>query len=164
MAKESLIRIGRVSSVDYSAGMMAVTYPDRDGSVTAEIPAFSFTDEYKMPPIGADVLVLHLSNGQAAGIVMGRYWNKRNRPQVDGVPYALAEGVFRKELGQSHGEAFISYSGGTLTIHADRIVLDAKHGVTADGITASGDVTAAGKSLSAHTHTDSQGGGTSAPN
>lgn len=115
---EKLIRIGKVSSVNYDKGMIRVTYPDRDDSVTAEIPVFSFTDEYKMPPIGAEVLVLHLSNGSAAGVMMGRYWNEKNAPPVSGA------GVFRKELGEVTGEAYLQYKDETLTIHAPKIKLD----------------------------------------
>ena len=64
-----------------------------------------------MPGIGQEVLVLHMSNGQSAGIVMGRYWNKGNRPPVSG------ENIFRKELGKAFGEAYIQYSGGNITLH-----------------------------------------------
>jgi phage baseplate assembly protein gpV len=113
---ERLIRIGKVSSINAEKGMISVTYPDLDNATTKEFPVFSFTDEYKMPQIGQEVLVLHLSNGQSAGIVMGRYWNKANVPPV-------SEG-FRKELGSEHGEAFLQYNDGVLTIHADQIVLD----------------------------------------
>ena len=59
---EKNIRIGRVSSIDYGNGMISVTYPDLDDSVTDDLPVFSMGDEYKMPPVGAEVLVLHLSN------------------------------------------------------------------------------------------------------
>lgn len=87
---EKNIRIGRVSSIDYGSGMISVTYPDLDDSVTDDLPVFSMGDEYKMPPVGAEVLVLHLSNGCAAGVVMGRYWNEANKPSVSG------KGVFRQ--------------------------------------------------------------------
>ena len=154
----SLIRIGRVSSINYPQGMIRVTYPDRDDSVTAEIPVFSFTDEYKMPPIGAEVLVIHLSNGAAAGIVMGRYWNGANPPA------AFGPGVFHKELGQAAGEAFLSYNGKTktLTIHADKIVIDG--GVTLGGaVSGTKDIKINSISLLEHTHTGVNGE-TSPPN
>lgn len=102
---ERLIRIGRVSSVDHRRGMVSVTYTNLDDSTTGEFPVFSFADEYKMPGIGQEVLVLHLSNGQSAGIVMGRIWNGENQPPKPG------EGVFRKELGSVYGEAYIEYDG-----------------------------------------------------
>ena len=113
---EKLIRIGKVSSRNDKEGTIRVTYPDLDGSVTAEIPVFSFTDEYKMPPVGAEVLVLHLSNGTAAGVMLGRYWNKTHKPPVSS--------GFRKELGENIGDAYISFNETTLTIHAPKIKLD----------------------------------------
>lgn len=107
---ERLIRIGRVSSVDYENGMVSVTYPDLDDATTDAFPVFSFTDEYKMPGIGQDVLVLHLSNGQTAGIVMGKLWNRQNIPPNPG------ENVFRKELGRFYGEAYIEYNGSDIIL------------------------------------------------
>ena len=77
-----VIRIGKVSSVNAGSGMVRVTYPDKDDSVTAELPVFSFTDEYKMPKVGSQVLVVHLSNGTSAGVCLGHYWNKSNKPLV----------------------------------------------------------------------------------
>lgn len=108
---ERLIRLGKVSSIDYANGMISVTYPDMDDSTTSKFPVFSFTDEYKMPSIGQEVLVLHLSNGESAGVVMGRYWNKGNTPPTSGA------GVFRKELGAAFGEAYIQYAGKNMTLH-----------------------------------------------
>lgn len=106
---EMLIRIGRVSSVNDESGMVSVTYPGLDDSTTDDFPVFSFTDEYKMPGIGQEVLVLHLSNGQSAGIVMGRIWNRQNQPPKS------ENSVFRKELGSVYGEAYIEYGGGNIT-------------------------------------------------
>lgn len=134
--KEKLIRIGKVSSVDAVSGTVRVTYPDRDDSVTAELPVFSFTDEYKMPKVGSQVLVVHLSNGTSAGVCLGHYWNGSNRPP--------ASSGFRKELGDFYGEAYISFSDGKVTIHADKIVLDGT--VVADGV-----------NVGSHTHTGAHG-------
>ena len=113
------IRIGKVSSVDYGSGMIKVTYPDLDNSVTDDLPYLTFNDEYKMPKVGASVLVVHLSNGSAMGIVAGTYWNSSHRPPVSG------KGVYRKDLAQAIGEAFLQYSGSSLQIHAPAITLDA---------------------------------------
>ena len=109
------IRVGKVSSINYKDGTVRVTYEDLDDSVTAEIPIFSFTDEYKPPEIGAEVVVLHLSNGESAGVMLGKYWSEDNRPPVAG------KDVFRKELGRSAGEAYMQYKDGVLTIRAPRI-------------------------------------------
>ena len=146
---ERLIRIGRVSSVNAAKGMICVTYPDLDNSVTGEFPVFSFTDEYKMPSVGAEVLVLHLSNGQSAGIVLGRYWNGSNTPPVSS--------GFRKEMGDAFGEAYLQYGDGVLTIHADKIVLDGATEVPDDYDLKNGTI-----KLKTHKHTDSVGGDTTA--
>lgn len=147
---EKLIRIGRVSSVDAAHGIISVTYPDLDESATSSFPVFSFTDEYKMPQVGQSVLVLHLSNGQSAGIVLGRYWNETNAPPVSS--------GFRKELGDSFGEAYIDCQGGVVTIHASQIVLDGD-------VSASSDLVAGDSKISLvnHTHKDSVGGDTEKP-
>ena len=153
---EILIRIGKVSSRNEANGTIRVTYPDMDDSVTAEIPVFAFTDEYKMPPIGAEVLVLHLSNGSEAGVMMGRYWNKSHKPPVTS--------GFRKELGENQGDAFIEYNGSAVKIHAAKIILDGD--VETDGsitVPANDDVTVGEISLKDHKHTDSMNGTTAKP-
>lgn len=98
------------------------------------LPYLTFNDEYKMPKVGASVLVVHLSNGSAMGIVAGTYWNSSHRPPVSG------KGVYRKDLAQAIGEAFLQYSGGSLQIHAPAITLDASRITLA---TKSGSITAA---------------------
>ena len=64
------IRIGKVSSIDYARGMVQVVYHDKDDDVTRLLPLLSF--EYRMPPVGALVLVAHLTNGSEAGVVFWR--------------------------------------------------------------------------------------------
>lgn len=136
---EKTVRIGRVSSINYASGMVRVTYPDRDDSVTAELPVLSYTDEYKMPSVGSQVLVLHLSNGAAAGVCLGHYWNNSNTPPVSG------ENVFRKELGQTFGEAYMEYKGEKLTIYADNIEIKGSS------------VKINGLNINSHTHTGYHG-------
>ena len=112
MAKRE-IRVGKVSKINYEKGMIRVTYPDLDDSVTAELPVFSFTDEYKMPKIGQEVFVLHLSNGQAAGILMGKYWNKDNVPP----DYGQGKNTFNKEIDEEFGKVRITYKNKKLTLY-----------------------------------------------
>ena len=69
MANE-IFRVGKVSSIDYAAGLVRVVYPDKDNSVTAPLPMLC--TEYNMPKVGDPVMVLHLSNGTEAGLVLGR--------------------------------------------------------------------------------------------
>ena len=87
------IRVGRVSSIDYAKGLVSVTYPDQDGSVTKPFPMLS--EWYGMPNIGDLVMVLHLSNGAEAGLVLGRYWNDKNVPKESGA------GLFRMDLNRT---------------------------------------------------------------
>lgn len=114
---EKGIRIGKVSKINYENGMIEVTYPDLDDAVTDELPVCSFNGEYKMPDIGQEVLVLHLSNGSVAGVVMGPYWNKENRPEVSG------KGVYRKEMGPKPGQAYAQYKDGTMEIRGPSVRL-----------------------------------------
>lgn len=103
---DKLIRIGRVSKVDYEHGMISVTYPDLDDAVTVLLSTLSFNDEYKMPKIEDEVMVLHLPSGQSRGIVLGHYWNETN------VPAKTGEDIYRKEYGHTPGDAYLEYKDG----------------------------------------------------
>lgn len=154
------IRLGKVSAIDYPTGMIRVVYHEKDDSVTRLIPLIS--DEYNMPEIGDQVLVLHLSNGAEAGVVLGRPWSGKN------VPPEGAQGLYRKDLARTPGEAMIRYKDGTLTIKAAKVVVDGDLTVTGSltvngTITSQGDTTAAGVSVQSHKHTDSIGGNTTPP-
>lgn len=117
-----LIRVGYVSKINYEEGTIEVTYPDRDDAVTDPFPVLSFNDEYKMPEIGQDVLVLHLSNGSALGIVLGPYWNKDNKPAVSG------KDVYRKEMAQTPGKAYAQYKDGTVELRGPAVRLTCSSG------------------------------------
>lgn len=158
---ENVIRVGKVSAIDYQAGMVRVVYHDKDDSVTRPIPLLS--PEYKMPEIGDQVLVVHLSNGTEAGVVLGRPWSDKNRPPESGA------GLYRKDLGRVIGEAVIRYLDGALTIQVDvahftgdvTIKGDLKIAgdltvagrITANEVAAAVDVVGGGVSLVHHTHT-----------
>lgn len=117
-----LIRVGCVSKINYEEGTIEVTYPDRDDAVTDPFPVLSFNDEYKMPDIGQDVLVLHLSNGSALGIVLGPYWNKDHKPAVSG------KDVYRKEMAQTPGKAYTQYKDGTVELRGPAVRLTCSSG------------------------------------
>lgn len=101
-------RIGTVSSVDAETGMVSVVYEDRDGEVTELLPYATFNDEFKLPQLGAKVVVIHLSNGGEMGVILGTYWNEYN---AAGNP-----GTYHKDLG---GGAYIDYNNGVLTVAAE---------------------------------------------
>lgn len=118
------IRLGKVSAIDYAAGMVRVVYHDMDDCVTRFIPLIS--SEYAMPEIDDQVLVLHLSNGTEAGVVIGRPWSEKNKP-LEG-----EAGLYRKDLARTPGEAVIRYKDGVLMLHADRVWVDGDLYVTGD--------------------------------
>lgn len=109
------IRIGKISKIDYENGMASVTYPDMDNAVTALFPVLSFNDEYKMPAIGEEVLVLHLSNGTANGVILGPYWNIAKPPGLSGA------NVFRKEFSKTPGQAYVQFKDGTVELRGPAI-------------------------------------------
>lgn len=104
---DSEIRVGRVSSINYEAGMARVTYRDKDETVTSEFSLTTNNEEYKMPEIGQDVLVAHLSNGSSRGVIVGTLWNKKNIPRESG------KGLYRKDLSREKDAAYIRYSDET---------------------------------------------------
>lgn len=103
----SEIRIGRVSSVNYETGMARVTYRDKDETVTAEFPMLTNNEEYRMPGIGEQVLVAHLSNGSSRGAIIGTVWNQKNIPKESG------KSLYRKDLSAYKDAAYIRYSDET---------------------------------------------------
>lgn len=99
----SEIRIGRVSSINYETGMARVTYRDKDETVTTEFPMLNFNDEYRMPKVGQDVMVAHLSNGSSRGVVMGTIWNRKYAPMETGAD------LYRKDLSRKKDAAYVRY-------------------------------------------------------
>ena len=145
------LRLGKISTINYKDGTARVLYTDRDKAVTAELPLLSF--EYRMPAIDDFVLVCHLPNGGAAGIILGPVWNDNNRPPEG------KEGLYRKDFDKTAGKCFLRYDAdsGALNITAPSITFSAQKQETLDGLLARVEA------LERHTHTDSMGGGTSAP-
>lgn len=116
------IRVGSVSSINYEDGTIRVTYPDLDNAVTDDFPVLHFGGKYKMPEIGEDILVLHLSNGAEAGFVLGSYWTDDDPPAFSG------PGVFLQEFAAVAGIAYALYKNSELRIKAPKIVLETEAG------------------------------------
>lgn len=102
---DMLIRIGKVSTVDYENGMVSVTYSTMDNDTTVKFSVFSMADECKMPAVGEDILVLHLPTGQSSGVVLGKMWNAKNKPRKSG------ENVYSQEFGGEPEESYMEYDG-----------------------------------------------------
>lgn len=105
-ADDSGVRTGRVSNINYSAGTARVTYADKDGTVTKEIP-FVANNEYNMPKVGDLVSVSCTSNGTVAATVAGSTWNRNN------TPYEGYEGLYRKEYSNTKNKCFERYDNST---------------------------------------------------
>ena len=143
------LRLGKISTINYKDGTARVLYTDRDNAVTAELPLLSF--EYRMPAIDDLVLVCHLPNGGAAGIILGPVWNDNNRPPEG------KEGLYRKEFDKTAGMCFLRYDGSELQIVAPKLTLVGAKSHDWD------ELLARIERLEQHTHTDSLGGSTSTP-
>lgn len=116
------IRVGKISSVDYTSGTVRVVYEDQDDAVTRPIPLLSF--EYLMPEVDDMVLVLHLSNGTEAGVVIGRPWSDQR------VPPERGQGLYRKDFHNEVGKAFLRFSekdNETMTLHVKNLVIEAEN-------------------------------------
>ena len=143
------LRLGKISTINYKDGTARVLYTDRDNAVTAELPLLSF--EYRMPAVDDFVLVCHLPNGGAAGIILGPIWNENNRPPEG------KEGLYRKDFDKTAGKCFLRYDGSELQIVAPKLTLV---GATSHDWDA---LLERIEKLERHTHTDSLGGSTSTP-
>lgn len=71
----NLIRIGKVSSVNYQKGTARVYFPDDDGIVSYDLPVLHRNalknKDYNMPDIDERVLCLFLSSGVETGFILG---------------------------------------------------------------------------------------------
>lgn len=66
-------KVGFVSSYNPETGMASVVYPDRGGEVTDFLPVLAPFGVKQGLKKGDAVLVTHLSNNYAAGIIIGGY-------------------------------------------------------------------------------------------
>ena len=94
-----MIRIGRISKINYEKGSAEVTYPDRDDMVTQEIPFISY--EYNMPDVDDLVLVTHISGAIEDGVIIGKFFND------DNLPIKRSENVYCKEIDKDN--CYITY-------------------------------------------------------
>lgn len=101
MSESRVLRIGKVSSVNYQNGTARITYEDRDSATTIELPVLAW--EYWMPEVEDRVLVGHLSNSSTAAVILGPLWHEDHRP-VEG-----KAGLRRREYEHTQGAAYERY-------------------------------------------------------
>ena len=76
------IRLGKISSINYTAGKARVVYEDRDDSVTSELPFLAL--QYNIPKVDDLVIVACFSNGTVSGVILGPVYNSANTPHEGG--------------------------------------------------------------------------------
>ena len=114
---EDLIRIGRISSINYKDGTAKVVYNDKDDMVTGELPFLA--NEYMMPKADDLVLVLHLKKGRSKGVIIGKIYSDQLRPQING------KDKYFKALTEKTN---LKAENGKLTIEADDIIFNSSDG------------------------------------
>lgn len=119
--KKNEIWIGTVQEVDEKTGMVTVVYSSRENMVSKSLPMLHFNNEYKLPVIGSNVVVICTAEGDE--IVLGGFWGKKTVPTETGTD------LYQKKLGEN---AVIQYREGTKELHikADKIVLEAAERIT----------------------------------
>lgn len=118
MAADATIRLGKISSVNYSEGKARVTYEDRDQSVTKELPFLAWL--YRMPKVSDMVVVACFSNGTVAGVILGPIFGSAN------TPYEGGSGKFRLEMSNTRNAAVITHSDetGVMALRASKITFE----------------------------------------
>ena len=147
-----ILRIGRISSVNYEKGTARIVYNDRNKAVTQELPIVA--NAYEMPNVDDMVLVAHLPNGSSAAFILGKFWNEKNTPPESG------KKLYRKDLDKQVGKCFVRYDGENsgFKLHNDGVIeitgnisIDISGG-SVNINAAGGDVNVSGISLVNHVH------------
>lgn len=121
---EDIVKIGRVSAINYNTGMIQVLYEDLsdEDDVSDYMPFLNFNREYFPPAIGEMVAVFGMSNGTAMGVVGGGFWNEGNPPPESGA------NIYRKDFSKNIGEAFLKFAEGKLLLRAKDIIFQTENG------------------------------------
>lgn len=101
--EKDYLRIGKISSINYPQGTARITYEDKDGSTTAEMPFLALAWQYWTPRVGDQVLVAHLSSGTSSAVILGAVWHNGHRP------FEGFEGLYRREYCNEPGKAVERY-------------------------------------------------------
>lgn len=189
---KNLIRVGKVSSVDYQRATARVVFPDDDDIVSYDLPVLHRNavknKDYNMPDINERVVCLFLPSGVETGFILGSIYTKEVLPPEtsgnfrtvvfdDGtrVRYDREKHQFTMEIEETkitanRQDVIINTpnsvnvtTASNATVNAPSIVLNGDVEVTGT-LTAAVDVLAQGISLVNHTHTGNQGIPTSPPN
>ena len=111
-----IIRVGRVSDVNYQEGTISVYYEDKTSAVTSFMPSLS-NGEYNMPSVGQMVVVAHLSNDTTNAVVLGTIWNQGNQPSNSGKDVFVKDLTSTTRLEAQNGDIILTRSQGRLSIN-----------------------------------------------
>lgn len=126
----NMVRIGKISTIDYGAGTASVAYTDCGNEVSPQFPLLSTC--YEMPKVGETVVVIMLSNSRTRGFIAGRPFGCGKPPVGNG------QGVFYKKF-LDGTEILYDPEKKTLAIAADKIMLQS---VTARDVVVEGSLRA----------------------
>lgn len=114
-----MLRIGRISSVNYLSGKARVTFEDRDDCVSAELPFLDWI--YKMPSPGKRVAVV-MDNG--IGVILGGIYSIDNAPlgEIGKTVFPMGDG------------AELTYKDGVLKLSSNTIRFEGNQNITSDDI------------------------------
>jgi phage baseplate assembly protein V len=83
---DDIVRVGQVSAVDDNAGTVRVTFADRDGKVSYNLPVLVpqtlKNKDYAMPDVDEMVVCVFLPSGPEQGFVLGSAYNHADTPPV----------------------------------------------------------------------------------
>lgn len=153
---KNIVKVGKVSSVDPASCTARVIF-EAQGVVSYDLPiVVSQTmknKDYVLPDVGEQVLCIFLPTGNAAGFILGSLYSTVDKPALS-----------------SEDKRGITFSDGT-HIEYDRsshtLSIDCKgpiNIIASGNVNVTGDVIADGVSLKKHTHPESIGTVTGAPN
>lgn len=132
-ALQNLISVGIVSSSDYAAGTVRVTFPDLDDRVSDHLPVITpggWAKSNAVPAPGESVLCVFLGNGKKAGFCLGSYFSDDLKPSGT----SEQRGVWFED------GSFVYYDR-----NVGKLVVNTKSGVRIDGdLEVTGSITRAG--------------------
>ena len=121
-----MVRVGKIATIDYEAGMASVVYADRGDETSPQLPFFS--SFYEMPEVDDQAVVVMLTNSRTKGFIIGVPYSRKKRPVKSG------KGVFCKEF--SDGTSILyDPEKKMLSVDAGKVVAVA---LTADNVTVKG--------------------------
>lgn len=108
------IQIGTVIKVNYEAGTVDLSFPDKDNFICFDVALLDTV--YKMPNLNDQVLVVFLEDN-TQGFVIGRPYNDKNKPSLTG------KNIYENNMNQ---KCKIKAVDGTISIQADSIEFNGK--------------------------------------